>query len=141
MVGSEISPQEKDRREWQLFEQAGGHESDQRIWMVNPYQFVRNRYQLFVDADQIVDKSMGTDQQRAALALSVMTNPAIMPYLDMKNVVEDFAVEPFAEGDPGRYLAKMDANAMMRSVMGNNVPGAAPAVPGAPSAPLQVTPS
>lgn len=143
MVGSEISEAQKNSREWQLFNEAGGYETDQRIWMVNPYQFVRNRYSLYVDADQIVSKSMGTDQQRAALALQVMTNPIISPYLDMKNVVEDFAVEPFAEGDPGRYMAKADANAMMNSVMGNNVPGAAapPGVPGAPSAPLQVTPT
>ncbi len=138
MVGRDISKAQQESKEWQLFNEAGGYETDQRIWMVNPYQFVRNRYNLFVDADQIVSKSMGTDQQRAALALEVMTNPVISPYLNMQNVVEDFAVEPFAEGDPGRYMAKTDD--LMRSVMGNNVPGA-PAVPSATSAPLQVQPT
>jgi len=98
-------------------------DSDQRIYEVNPYQFARNTYSMFVDADQIVSKSMGTDQQRSSLALQVLTSPAVAPYTDQEAVIEDFAIEPFSDGDPDRYKRKGNVNDMMGAVMGQQLPG------------------
>lgn len=116
--GKKMTKEDVRKREWELYDEAGGEETDQRIWEVNPYLFARNRFSMFVDADQIVSRSSGTDQQRSALALQVLTSPAVAPFVDMQNVVEDFAIEPFANGDPERYKKKIDVNQMMQGVMG-----------------------
>ena len=82
---------------------------------------------MWVDADQIISKSMGTDEQRSALALQVLTSPMVAPFVNMENVVEDFAVEPFADGDPERYMKKVDPNDLlsqaMGGIMGQELPG------------------
>lgn len=117
-MGRNVTKEEAEARAWELYEKAGGKDSDQRIWEVNPYLFARNRFSMWVDADQIVSKSTGTDQQRGAMALQILTSPAVAPYVDMQNVVEDFAIEPFADGDPDRYRAKADVNQMMQGIMG-----------------------
>lgn len=144
LMGMEMTKKEKLEKEWEIYEQSGDdhherYESDQRLYMVNPYQFARMRYQLSVDADQIVAKSTGTDQGRNMLAFQMFSNPVVSPYVDMKAVVEDFVVEPFADGDPDRYLAKQDPNAMLGAVMGNNQPGT-PQPAGAVPSPQQALP-
>lgn len=147
LVGMEMTDEEKREKEWELYNKSGKtpkerYDSDQRLYMVNPYQFARMRYNLSVDADKIVQRSMGTDQERDALAFERMADPRVAPYIDMKNVVEDFVIEPFSDGDPERYMAKEDPNAMMGAIMGNAgappqagaVPGAQPALPTQPPA-------
>lgn len=121
-MGRELTKADIDEINWDLYEQAGGKDSDQRIYETNPYLFARNRFSMWVDADQIVSKSTGTDQQRSAMALQILTSPAVAPFVDMQNVVEDFAIEPFADGDPDRYRAKADVNQLMGGIMGQ--PGA-----------------
>lgn len=133
-TGRNISEKQKNNIEWGLYDKAGGEDSDQRIWEVNPYLFARNRYSMYVDADQIVSKSMGTDQQRGAMALQILTSPMVAPYVDMQNVVEDFAIEPFADGDPDRYKKKVDPSMMMQQ-MGMGQPPGQPGqqLPGVPN--------
>jgi hypothetical protein len=124
-----MTKQERLQKEWELFNRSGDTpaerlESNQRISLVNPYQFARQRYYLYMDADQIVQKSMGTDQERDMLALQTLTQ--YPEYVNMENVIEDFAIEPFADGDPDRYKKQQDPNAMLQAVMGG--------APGAPAA-------
>lgn len=142
-MGKEMTKEEIQEKSFDLYEQTGDtpderEKSDQRLYQVNPYQFARMRYSMFVDADQIVSRSMGTDKQRKMLAFQMMSNPIVQPYVDMKTVVEDFVLEPFSEGDPARYEAKQDPNQMLQAVMGGNmgqqapgnaVPGVAPGLP------------
>lgn len=128
-TGRNFSEDEVTEIEWRLYDEAGGKDSDQRIYKVNPYLFARNKYSMWVDADQIISKSMGTDEQRNALALQILTSPAVAPFVDMKTVVEDFAIEPFADGDPDRYTRKEDPNQMLNGMMmppemqGQQLPG------------------
>jgi hypothetical protein len=138
-MGRKMTEAEFKEHQWQLYDQAGGKESDQRIYEVDPYKFARNKYSMFVDADQIIAKSTGTDQQRAALGLQVLTSPAVAPYTDQEAVIEDFAIEPFADGDPDRYKRKAQVNDIMGAVMGergeklpgmpNMMPNSAPVTP------------
>lgn len=135
LMGAYMTKQEKDRAEWDMYNSSGATnkerlDSDQRLYEVNPYQFARMRYYLSVDADKIVQKSMGTDLERDQMAFAMMSNPIAAPYVNMKNVVQDFVIEPYADGDPDRYMAQQDPNQMMGAVMGNNVPGGQ--TPGAP---------
>lgn len=149
LMGAYMTKQEKLKAEWEIFNASGEDpeerlSSNLRVYQVNPYQFARMRYTMSVDADKIVQKSMGTDLERDNLAFAMMSNPVVAPYVDMKNVVQDFVIEPYADGDPDRYMAKQDPNAMLGAVMGNNQPGQpgmgapqqAGAVPGAQPAAL-----
>ena len=137
LMGREMDDEEIKALEWTLFDKAGGEKSDQRIYKVNPYKFARTKYSFFVDADKIVMRSTGTDQQRQMLAFQMMTDPRVAPYTDQKNVVQDFVVEPFSDGDPDRYMKKEDdmLNAMMMPP-GNQMPigGAETVVPPVPTA-------
>lgn len=141
-MGRSYTKEEKKAYEWSLYNKTGDSpeeraKSDQRIYEVNPYQFARMKYTTFMDADQIVSRSMGTDRERKMLAFNMMTDHRVAPYTDQKAVIEDFVVDEFAEGDPDRYLAKIDPNQMMQMMggqMGAPQPGmAAPAqMPGLP---------
>ena len=133
-MGKEMSKEDIDEEEWKLYDQTGSTPEDratstQRIYMVNPYRFARMKYGLFVNADKIVQKSMGNDQQNDALALATLTSPVVAPYVNMENVVKDFAIKPFSDGDPDRYIKQVDPNAMLGAVMGQ---GGAPQGQGAP---------
>ena len=126
-MGRAMNEDEIKAIEWALFDKSGGIESDQRIYKVNPYKFARTRFSMWVDADKIVMRSTGTDQQRQLLAFQMMTDPRVVPFLDQKNVVQDFVVEPFSDGNPDRYLKK-EGDILSSMMM---LPAGAP--PGAPN--------
>lgn len=126
---------EVEEEEWKLYERGGKDneersQSKQRIFKVNPYQFARMKYSMYVDADQIVQKSMGNDRNEALLKFQMLTDPRIVQYVDQKEVADD-VIEMFSEGDPDRYRVKeQDQNAMMQAVMGAGGPqGVAPLPP------------
>ncbi len=141
-MGREMSKEEKTEKEWELYDQTGDtaeerEKSNQRIYKVNPYQFARMSYTMYVDADKIVSKSMGTDQQRKMLAFETMTSPMAAPYIDQQAVIDDFVIDQFADGDPERYKVKQqafDPNQMMNA-MGGQPPqqGTSPQAGGVPS--------
>jgi len=117
-LGRDLSNEEARRREWQLWKQAGGEGSDQRIYEVNPYLFARTRYTMFVDADRIVARSTGTDRSEKELAFEKLTDPRVMPFTNPEAVVNDFVIEEYADGDPDRYKAKKGQEEMMQALMG-----------------------
>ncbi len=119
-MGKTLSAKQARDREWELYDQAGGEKSDQRIYEVNPYLFSRTRYSMFVDADKIVMRSMGTDRQQKELAFEKLTDPRVMPFTNPEAVVNDFVIEEYAEGDPERYRAKeqMDNSQAMQAMFG-----------------------
>ena len=117
-MGRDLSAKEARRREWALWEKAGGKGSDQRIWEVNPYKWARTRYTMFVDADRIVARSMGTDRQEKALAFERLSDPRVLPFTDPEAVATDFVIEEFADGDPDKYKRKKGQEEMMQSLMG-----------------------
>ena len=118
MMGRKMSKQEVSDREWELYDQAGGEGSDQRIYEVNPYLFARAKYSMFVDADKIVARSMGTDRQEKDLAFQRLTDPRVMPFTDPEAVINDFVIEEYSGGDPDRYKAKKGQEEMMQSLLG-----------------------
>lgn len=117
-MGRKMSKEDVKNREWELFDQAGGEGSDQRIYEVNPYLFARAKYSMFVDADKIVSRSMGTDRQEKDLAFQRLTDPRVMPFTDPEAVANDFVIEEYAGGDPERYKAKKGQEEMMQSLLG-----------------------
>ncbi len=110
-------------REYELWEQAGSSDNKQHIWEVNPYAISRMLYQTFIDADQMIARSIGGDKQQKTVAFNIMTDPRVAPFVDLEAVVNDFVIEEYGGNDPERYKKKggaqpEDMNAMMQHIMG-----------------------
>jgi hypothetical protein len=106
---TDLMGMEKDKAddlEWKMFEDAGGLNTDQRNYKVNPYKFARTSYSMFIDPDVIISRSMGTDQMRKERAFNMMLNPAVMPYINMEEAVEEFILKDYSNGDPDKLKAK-----------------------------------
>lgn len=125
-IGRKMTEQQKNEREWQLWEEAGGGKKGaMRIYEVNPYQFARRRYTCAVDADEMLDNSTGAVDARKEKALAVLTSPAVAPFTDQETVVTDFAIEEYGGNDPDRYKRKGGGSAdAMMAMMGANTPSA-----------------
>lgn len=105
-IGRTYTPAQKKSYEFSLYKKSGGEGSDQRIYEINPYQFARTTYTMFVDADQIVSKSLGADRQEKAQAFNMMTDPRVAPFTDQEAVVNDFVIEEYGGNDPDKYKRK-----------------------------------
>jgi hypothetical protein len=113
-IGREMTKKQKEDIEWDLYDKTDG--TDQRIFMVNPYQFARHTYTLYIDSDQIVRKSAGLDREEKVLAFNMLTDPRVAPFTDQKEVVDEFVIEQFTD-DPERFKRKGNPDEMMNSVM------------------------
>lgn len=136
-MGKTMTEAQKNKREWELWHQAGGDSKGAtRIWEVNPFQFARRRYSCFVDAEEFVIRSAGIDEAFKDKALAVLTSPAVAPYTDPEAVVNDFAIEEYGGNDPDRYKRKGGDAQNLMGMMGMARPpagggqGVAPAVDG-----------
>lgn len=146
-MGRSLSKKQQTELEWELYDQTGDtpeqrEQSAQRIYKVNPYQFARMNYTMYVDADQIVSKSMGTEQQRKMLAFQTMTSPQAAPYIDQQAVIDEFVIDQFAEGDPDKFKKKapaIDPSAMMGAMTGQ--PPGTPSPTGAVPSPMSGLPA
>lgn len=138
LMGRDPSQADLRKREWELFDKAGGMDTDQRIYEVNPYNFARSKFAMWVDADQITDRSMGADKQRKLAAFNMLSDPRVLPYTNPEAVVDDFVIDEYADGDPDKYKRKAGANgSMLGAMMGN---GNQPPMPGMAPPPAQPTP-
>lgn len=136
-IGKKMTPQQIRDREWELYNQGGGEGKDfTPIWEVNAYQFARNRYNCFVAADELPDRTSGAQEKRRQTALNVLTNPLVSPYTDQEAVVNDFAIEEYGGNDPDRYKKKGgSADSLMQGMGAVGNQGAQPPQGGA-SAPV-----
>ncbi len=117
-MGKDLSKEEIRRREWKLFNDAGGKDSDQRIYTVNPFRFARSRYSMFVDADQIVQRSMGNDKTEKELAFEKLMDPRVLPFVNPEAVVNDFVIDEYAKGNPDKYKAKKGQEEVINTMLG-----------------------
>lgn len=124
MMGQDLTPEKANDLEWEMFYKAGGMESSQRVYKVNPYKFARHKYSLYIDPDMIISRSMGTDQLKKERAFNLLTDPRVAPYVDQQAVVDKFVLEDFSDGDPDEFKKK-PSNDMLSAVMGQT-PGAPP---------------
>ena len=113
----ELSKEDARKLEWDMFDKAGGIDSDQRNYKVNPYKFARHKFSLYIDPDQITSKSMGTDQLKKDRAFQMLTNPMVLPFVDLEAVANKFVIEEYSEGDPDEFKKKGDNNAMLDQIM------------------------
>lgn len=145
-MGKQFTSDQILKKEWALYESTGNDpesrsQSDQRIYVINPYQLARTSVTIWLDADKIVDKSLGAEQDRKMKAFNILTDPRVAPFTDRKNVVDDFAIEEFGGDDPDRYKMKGNpnpqaSNDMLNSALGNQG-NLGPPGQGNPGAPVE----
>ncbi len=133
MMGEDLTKDKANELEWALFDKAGGMDSKQRVYQVNPYKFARHQFTLFIDPHMITSRSMGTDQIRKDRAFNLLTDPRVAPYVNQQAVVDKFVLEEFSDGDPDEFKKEAGPNDMLNQVMGQQ-----PGAPGVPAQPLPV---
>lgn len=118
-MGRVMNEDQKQSREWELWEEAGGTSKDaMKIWEVNAYQFARRKFTCAVDADEMLDMSTGAVEARKEKALAVLTSPMVAPWTDQETVVQDFAIDEYGGNDPDRYKKKATTPGSADAMMG-----------------------
>lgn len=121
MMGQEMSKEQLNDKEWDMFNKAGKMNTKQRNFTVNPYKFARTRFSLYIDPSAITSRSMGTDQLRKDRAFNLLMDPRVMPYIDPEAVVDKFVLDEYSDGDPDEFKRKVQPGQdMLSQVMGQN---------------------
>lgn len=141
-MGQKFTKEQVDKIDWSLYHKTGKtneekYSSDQRMYEVNPYQFARHIYTMWVDVEQMLQKSGGNARNEKLVAFNMLTDPRVLPFTDAKQVVEDFVIEEFGGDDPDKYKNKegemlnqiMQPPGQLTGSMGNINNGAKPLVP------------
>lgn len=127
MVGRDMSKQQADNLEWDMYSKAGGYGSSQIHWRVNPYKFARTNFSVYIDPSQIVSRSMGTDALRKDRAFNLLMDPRVAPFVDQQAVVDKFVIDEYSDGNPDEFKKKPGQqvpgqpgqdNQMLQSIMG-----------------------
>jgi len=80
---------------------------NERIVLVNPYEFARMKYMVQVEANAVIGKS---PYNQKILNLEAYDRMIQNPMVDQQAVTRDFLVETFAEGETERYMAKQQTS-------------------------------
>lgn len=122
-MGKEMTPQQIEKYEWDLWRKQG---PDNVIMEVNPYRFARTIYSFYIDPVDITDTAMGNNKQKDLVAFNMFANPIVSPFVDMKEVVDEFVIEKYGGSNPDRFKMKGNVNSMMGAVMGDKPTGGIP---------------
>jgi hypothetical protein len=127
-MGKKYSPKQLEDKEWELYNENGNTpeeraNSDQRTYEVNPYQYARTVYECYIDAEQILDKSMGATQERKMRSFTILKDPAVAPFTDQHEIA-DSMIDEFG-GDftdnPDKLKVKeqpqQEQNPMLNAIM------------------------
>ena len=103
MIGQDLSKEKADELEWDMWKKVGGVNSKTIHYKVNPYKFARCQYSLYIDPDQIISRSMGTDQLRKDKAFNILTDPRVSMFINQEAVIDEYVLKEFADGDPDKF--------------------------------------
>lgn len=106
MMGQNLSKEKVSDLEWDMFNKAGGLDSKTVHYKVNPYKFARTQYSVYIDPNQIVSRSMGTDQLRKDRAFNLLMDPRVQPFINPQAVVDKYVLEEYSDGDPDQFKPK-----------------------------------
>jgi hypothetical protein len=98
-----LTKEKASEMEWKMWRDAGGPDSKMVHYKVNPYKFARTQFSVYIDPNQIVSKSMGTDQLRKDRAFNLLLDPRVSPYVNVPEVIDEFILKEFVTGDPDRF--------------------------------------
>lgn len=103
MIGRDMTKKQADDLEWDMHYKTGGEKSSQIHYNVNPYKFARTQFSYYVDPNQIVSRSMGTDQLRKDRAFNLLMDPRVAPFINQQAVVDEYVIDEYADGDPDKF--------------------------------------
>ncbi len=118
MMAPNFDEKKAHELEWKMFEENGGMDAKTFEYRVNPYKFARCSFSMYVDPQQIISRSLGTDQQRKMRAFELLADPRVSPYVNMEAVVDKFILQEYSDGDPDELKMKPGDNQMMAAMMG-----------------------
>jgi hypothetical protein len=126
-MGRDMSEQEIKDESYKLLRKGGVKESmddlHTKIYVANPYMIRKFKYTLDVEPDQLIPRSMMSEENRKLKAYSLMIAD---PNADQRAVSRDFLFEVFAKGKSDEYMSKADKLGITPAM-----PGDKPAAPGA----------
>lgn len=106
MMGWNLTKDEADKKEWDLFNKHGKMKARQMVYQVNPYKFARHQFSLYIDPDMVISRSFGTDQMRKERAFNILTSPQVAPFIDQEAVINKFVLQEYSDGDPDEFKKK-----------------------------------
>ncbi len=128
IMNKKYSEAQVKEKNFQLWDKAGGQNSDQRIYEVNPYRFARTVFTMWVDPDKITASAVGLNRDQKMDDIKMLTLPFVAPFTDQK-AVANMVIEEYGGDNPDAIKAKQDP--MMQAAQGGQ-PGQPPQNPGAP---------
>ena len=122
LMGKYMTDSQRKGREYELYDMAGGKNSDTRIYMVNPYLAARTMYSFYVDPQMITDSAFGLNRQMKITNHQMLTQPSVYPYTDPK-AVADIIIEEFGGDNPDLIKSKINPSELMGAVGMGGQPG------------------
>lgn len=92
------------QRSYDIMEEEGGYDSDQRLIKVNPEPFRKLKFKVFIEADNLLPRNEALEK---ALKLEAYDRMIMDPFSNKEEVARDFLYEVFAKGESGKYMTKM----------------------------------
>ncbi len=120
LLGMDLTKEQANDMEWDMYDKVGGKDSKQIHYKVNPYKFARTAFSVYIDPNQIISRSMGTDQIRKDRAYNILLDPRIAPYINIPEVVDEFVLKEFGGADPDKFKKSPEdiKNEQMNQTMG-----------------------
>lgn len=126
LMGKKYTETQRKRKDFDLWEEAGGDKSDQRIYQVNPYRFARTVFTMWVDPDKITSSAIGLDRDQKMENIKMLTLPFVAPFTDPEAIAND-VIDEYGGDNPDRFKRKGGGggvNEMLASIMGQGKEGA-----------------
>lgn len=109
-MGREMTDDDIKAESYKLMRKGGVKDSlrdlKTKIYIANPYLMRKMKYWLDVEPDQMLPRSMISEENRKLKAYSMMI---LDPNADQKAVSRDFLFEVFAKGRSDEYMAKAES--------------------------------
>lgn len=132
MLGKNYTPDQLKAKAFDLLEKAGGVNSDQRIFEVNPYRFARTIFTMWVDPDKITASAIGLNRDQKMQDIQMMTQPFVYPFVDQQELANQ-VIEEYGGNDSDKLKKKPGTGDTMQPGQDPNAPpGGGQQNPGAP---------
>jgi len=116
LVGKELTPKERERKEDQM---ASEIDEDMELVRINPERFANMKFLITVSADNMIPESEAFEK---AIKLEAYDRMIANPYTEHKSVTRDFLVNVVAKGEADKYMAKGEIPAQMAAGGGKTTP-------------------
>lgn len=133
LLGKKYTPEQARGKSFDLLAQAGGLNTDQRIFEVNPYRFARTIFTMWVDPDKITASAIGLNRDQKMQDITMLTQPFVYPFVDQQALANE-VIEEYGGNDSDKLKKKPGANDAMQPMNPADPNGGGQPNPGAPVA-------